>query len=323
MGDKVNLFIIGQPKSGTTAIYDYLIPHPDIFVPKQKQLYYFATDHNQERKRKKKYNRNYYKNYYNYSFDDYLKNFNFSNSEKYYCDITPDYFYSKTAAKEIFKYNKDAKIILLLRNPLEFLKSFHIQMINSNCEDILDFWEAIFLEKLRKEQLQEFNTTCPQQYYYYNELVDYVKFIKPYYNLFQNNFKIIIYEPFKFDNFKYLNKLFCFLHVDLFNYKSKLISNPSTYPSKSSIENKVLSFYIVRLISSMLPVKLKRILKKVSSKKEIDSSTFYTSNSIKDKSFKKETFLKVQEINKFINDNNLLLEGGKIDLIKLWGYNGI
>ena len=56
---KVNLFIIGQPKTGTTSLYYYLKKHPKIFTPKQKQLYHFAFDFNEFRKK----NRNkYYEN---------------------------------------------------------------------------------------------------------------------------------------------------------------------------------------------------------------------------------------------------------------------
>ena len=171
---KVNFFVIGQPKSGTTALYDYFKHHPELYLPEQKQLYYFAVDHNKERQLIKKFNRSYYKKYYNYSFQHYLKHFNFKSKCKYYCDITPDYFYSEKAPYEIFKYNPNAKILLLLREPLSFLKSFHLQMINSNCETEEDFWKAMELETIRKKNF-DIISSCTKKYFFYSEnMVSYI-----------------------------------------------------------------------------------------------------------------------------------------------------
>ena len=41
---KPNFFIVGAPKCGTTALYEYLRPHPNIFMPKVKEPHFFATD---------------------------------------------------------------------------------------------------------------------------------------------------------------------------------------------------------------------------------------------------------------------------------------
>ena len=38
-------FIIGPPKSGTTALYSYLKEHPQVFMPAyDKEPHYFAKD---------------------------------------------------------------------------------------------------------------------------------------------------------------------------------------------------------------------------------------------------------------------------------------
>jgi hypothetical protein len=41
---KPNFFIVGAPKCGTTALYEYLRPHPNIFMPKVKEPHFFAKD---------------------------------------------------------------------------------------------------------------------------------------------------------------------------------------------------------------------------------------------------------------------------------------
>ena len=39
-----NFFIIGAPKCGTTALYEYLRTHPRVFMPQIKEPHYFAAD---------------------------------------------------------------------------------------------------------------------------------------------------------------------------------------------------------------------------------------------------------------------------------------
>ena len=39
-----NFFIVGAPKCGTTALYEYLRPHPQIFLPRLKEPHFFAKD---------------------------------------------------------------------------------------------------------------------------------------------------------------------------------------------------------------------------------------------------------------------------------------
>jgi hypothetical protein len=41
---KPNFFIVGAPKCGTTALYEYLRGHPSIFMPKYKEPHFFAQD---------------------------------------------------------------------------------------------------------------------------------------------------------------------------------------------------------------------------------------------------------------------------------------
>ncbi|NJR45511.1 MAG: sulfotransferase [Hyellaceae cyanobacterium CSU_1_1] len=42
--NKPSFFIVGNPKSGTTALYNFLKEHPSIFMPKCKEPHYFAKD---------------------------------------------------------------------------------------------------------------------------------------------------------------------------------------------------------------------------------------------------------------------------------------
>jgi hypothetical protein len=37
-----NFLVVGAPKSGTTSLYEYLRPHPQVFLPERKELHYFS-----------------------------------------------------------------------------------------------------------------------------------------------------------------------------------------------------------------------------------------------------------------------------------------
>ena len=39
-----NFFIVGAPKCGTTALYEYLSSHPDVFLCDPKEPNYFSCD---------------------------------------------------------------------------------------------------------------------------------------------------------------------------------------------------------------------------------------------------------------------------------------
>src|SRR5436853_7539002 len=39
-----DFFIVGHAKSGTTAMYEMLRSHPQIFLPEEKEPWFFATD---------------------------------------------------------------------------------------------------------------------------------------------------------------------------------------------------------------------------------------------------------------------------------------
>ena len=39
-----DFYIVGAPKCGTTAMYDYLRQHPQLFMPDRKEPLYFGSD---------------------------------------------------------------------------------------------------------------------------------------------------------------------------------------------------------------------------------------------------------------------------------------
>ena len=98
MNIQAKFLIVGGMKAGTSSLAQILNQHPKIFIPNQ-ELHYFNKDEN------------YFKGY-----DFYNKNFKAGvlNGEK-----TPTYSFQENCAERIYKYNKDFKLIWILRNPTD------------------------------------------------------------------------------------------------------------------------------------------------------------------------------------------------------------
>ena len=135
---KPNLFIVGAPKCGTTTLYNALKQNPDILMCEEKEPHFFCNDLKISK----------YK-----SIIEYEKLFNSSNynCKKIIGEASATYLFSKVALKNIKKYNPDAKIIVCIRNPIEFVYSFHNQMIRAGQENITNFETAWDLQQERSK----------------------------------------------------------------------------------------------------------------------------------------------------------------------------
>lgn len=122
---KANLLIVGAPKCGTTAWFEYLSSHPDIFFPPAKEDCYFALDLPNFR--------------FVRSEAEYSKLFADSGSAKIVGEASAMYLFSTAAAAAIQEYNPEAKILIFLRDQEEYLPSLHNQFLREFSEEIEDF----------------------------------------------------------------------------------------------------------------------------------------------------------------------------------------
>ena len=133
---KPTFFIIGAPKCGTTSLHEYLNRHSQITMSNPKEPHYFSLDIK------------------NGGIRDYEKYLNcFAHGEKSSLAIGESstlYLYSKVAIQKIFEYDKDAKFIVMLRNPLEIARSFHQVALKVFGEIEVDFQKAWSLQDKRK-----------------------------------------------------------------------------------------------------------------------------------------------------------------------------
>lgn len=115
-----NLFILGAPKSGTTALASQLSAHIDIYMGTKEPRYFDAHV------------------FYDYECDYPIKSINayldiYSSKEsenaRYSLDASVFNMYSELSIKNILALSPNAKFIIVLRDPLSASKSMHLQRL--------------------------------------------------------------------------------------------------------------------------------------------------------------------------------------------------
>lgn len=100
------MFIIGVNKAGSSWLHYLLDTHPDVYMSKVKEHNYFGKSYPDNR-------------------DEYHKYFPFNKAFKYYGESTPTYFSSRKIAEEIVEYCPNAKILAIVRDPIQRLLSHY------------------------------------------------------------------------------------------------------------------------------------------------------------------------------------------------------
>jgi hypothetical protein len=131
-----DFFIVGAFKSGSTALYDGLRRHPQIFMPFHKEPLYFGDDLTRR--------------YGRMTEADYLRLFKGAKVGQRIGEASTWYLYSTSAAREIKEFAPESQIMVVLRNPVDVMYAQHNQLIFNVIEDIPDFAEALAAEPDRR-----------------------------------------------------------------------------------------------------------------------------------------------------------------------------
>src|SRR5580692_11872450 len=108
-----DFFIVGNPKSGTTALYEMLRSHPQIFMPTLKEPHFFAAEKPPSSPLPN-------------TLDEYLALFAAAEPNQCAGEASPSYLRSPTAAGRIAQLAPDARIVAILREPAGFVRSLHM-----------------------------------------------------------------------------------------------------------------------------------------------------------------------------------------------------
>jgi hypothetical protein len=138
---KSDFFIVGAPRSGTTSAMNYLGEHPDIFIPRfSGEPHFFGTD--------------LYHPDYIRDEQSYLSLFDEAKDEIRIGEKSANYLYSKRAAVKIKEFQPSAKIIIMLRNPVDVIYLMHSQRFYLGYENLADFSAALDAEDDRRRGLR-------------------------------------------------------------------------------------------------------------------------------------------------------------------------
>jgi len=133
--NKPDFFIVGAPKCGTTALYTYLAGHPDIGMSRQKEPLFFASDLGHQRN--------------SATLAEYLRNFDHTTGKSRIGEASTGYLACRTAPQEIFDFNRMARIIVMMRNPIDVSHALHSERMFGGTEHIARFELAFYSQETR------------------------------------------------------------------------------------------------------------------------------------------------------------------------------
>ncbi|WP_076418114.1 sulfotransferase domain-containing protein [Colwellia sp. UCD-KL20] len=196
----MKFFIIGgTEKAGTTSLYEYFTNHPEIISSHKKETDYFRGD--------------------SCNLENYLTCFNDSaNESQTYMEASPGYLgLSNVVAKEIKNVVPNAKLVFMVRDPINRLRSsylFHRSKlyipedmdINQYVKYCLDYENGLI-------KLEDTPFTNP---WFLNVLQagSYKKHIEVYKDNFDNNIQIINFEYFCKNTLEVVVNIAKFLEID-------------------------------------------------------------------------------------------------------------
>jgi hypothetical protein len=202
-----DFFIVGHGKSGTTALYEMLGSHPQIYMPSSKEPWFFARElHERTPPRPGGTPR---------TLREYAALFSDARPDQRVGEASALYLWSRTAARAIAEVAPGARIVALLREPASFLRSLHLQFVEIYVEPETDFRRAIDLEGARQEGREVPRFTYWPQALLYSEHVRYVEQLRRYEEVFaREQMLVLIYDDFRSDNEATVRRLLRFLEVD-------------------------------------------------------------------------------------------------------------
>ena len=230
-----NILIVGAAKSGTTSLHNYLNQHPDIFMCNPKEPHFLINNeigpgripggvlHKHE----------------------YENLFTKATSVRYRGESSVMYLtYPKVVIKNIKKYlSDDVKIIIMLRNPVERAYSGYQHVKRYNLKENLSFNDALDVSEERYSLDKEITPASR-----YLEIGNYYKQVKLFKESF-DNIHVIIYDDYKLNINKELEKVFSFLSLTNINIDTRKKFNQGGWQWKSNlIKNIFMKEYLLKRI---------------------------------------------------------------------------
>ncbi len=274
---KVNLFLVGAAKSGTTALAELLSQSPEIFSPSIKEPGYFGLDINPddfspEYAKVVQLPRDYFSTKplkeQHQSFireaSLYQKLYEVQQGEKYLLDSSTVYLLSRLSAEEIARYNPQAKIIIILRNPVERAFSHYKMALQMGLVTggFKEEWDLDLEKNPKGVGISEM----------FAETGMYSQQLKRYFSAFsKEQICVLLYEDFKSMTSDIKSQLKSFLELDL-PWEKTGEANVSSVPKHAKFNQILKGSGFVQKMKNHLPESLQASIKKWMSQEDLQMS---------------------------------------------------
>ncbi|HET9835085.1 MAG TPA: sulfotransferase [Rhodanobacteraceae bacterium] len=262
-----NLFLVGAPKCGTTSLYEYLRQHPQIFFPaareansnwRVKEPAFFCPEllppdiviRDEQQ---------------------YLANYAGSEQYRWRGDATTYYLYSKDAPARIKGYSPDARVLVILRPPVEQMRSNHAHLLRAGREDIADFHAAVAATDDRRRG-RRMPARGVQAWLDYTGVCSFAQQVERYLATFgKDRVKVVLLEDLRARPAETYRDVLAFLEVDANFLPEFRVHNEA--PPRGVLERFVTDIYqkpaVKQAASTLFPYKMRRRL--VSGLRKLDA----------------------------------------------------
>lgn len=186
---ELDFLVVGAQKAGTTSLHRCILEHPGLCVPVQKETEYF-----------------YRTEFYELGLDWYWRKFFDERSVGRICgEVSPQYMFNAEVPKRIRETFPRAKIIMILRDPVDRAFS-HYRMTYRRGRETRDFADAVSADLVARNDSPDFG---------YVRFGEYGRILEEYLRFFdQGSIKVMFTEEFQQDRLGTIASIFGFLGVD-------------------------------------------------------------------------------------------------------------
>jgi len=213
-----NFLIIGAMKSGTTALYYYLEQHPEVYMSPVKEPNYFSSQGPENAAGAVRH------------IGTYQDLFRDVSGETAIGEASHSYLYEPGAVAEIRRYIPEARLIAVLRNPVDRAYSHFLHMVRSGTEPLDDFAQALREDEVGVHKERTFQDYIGRGLYYSQ--------LKRYFGTFpREQVRVYLYEDLSGAPISTVQDAFRFLEVDdSFVPDVSLRRNVSGYPKYKTLD---------------------------------------------------------------------------------------
>ena len=206
-----SFFIAGHSKSGTSALSVFLGQHPQLFVCKPEEPNYFCPSWCRAPGPPSLFHPR--------TEAQYLELFEPAGPGRLCGEASAAYLYSEEAAGLIAEFAPAARIVAIFREPVDFLRSYHLQLLKNvpaEGETVRDLGEAIGLEAERRagRRLPD-GCLVPELLWYASDRLRYDEHLDRFTARFPPDQVLpLVYDDFRRDNAGTVRRVLEFLAVD-------------------------------------------------------------------------------------------------------------